>query len=584
MNKRDQDVLIALSTCQYMNQRDLAKRCKCSLGAVNASLQILLKEGYINEHTELTKKANDLLEAFSPKRAIILAAGFGIHQPPSYVQRPKPLLKVKGECLIERIIAQLKEAGINEIHIVVGFAKEQFEYLIDKYSVQLIVNPHYAEKNNLHSLALAKDYLENSYIIPADLWCKTNPFSAKELYSWYMVSDAQSTESSLRINRKQELAIIPYNAKGNIQIGISYIAKIDAEIIRQRLAEMVEDRRYQGSFWEETLYNGGKFIISAKLCSANDIVEINSFEDIQELNSNTAEVALLCASNILKVNEKDIRELTLLKRGQTNCSYRFEYNGSNYVIRIPTEKVDHLINHRSEAEVFRALAGTDISEKIMFHSGQDGLKISEYIANTHPCDPQNTNDIKKAMALLRRFHNLNIQASHSLDLFDAIKYYESLWGNDSSLYPDYDSVKKDIFSLKPFVEKWAEVKCLTHIDAVPENFLISDEENKVYLIDWEYAAMQDPHLDIAMFCLQALYSQAEVDKVIDIYFEGKCQKETRLKIYCYIAIGGLIWSNWCETEIRHGAEFGAYSIKQYRYAKEYFRIAQNEFKNNKEDL
>ena len=92
MNKRDQDVLIALSTCQYMNQRDLAKRCKCSLGAVNASLQILLKEGYINEHTEPTKKAKDLLEAFSPKRAIILAAGFGIHQPPSYDQRPKPLL------------------------------------------------------------------------------------------------------------------------------------------------------------------------------------------------------------------------------------------------------------------------------------------------------------------------------------------------------------------------------------------------------------------------------------------------------------------------------------------------------------
>ena len=96
--------------------------------------------------------------------------------------------------------------------------------------------------------------------------------------------------------------------------------------------------------------------------------------------------------------------------------------------------------------------------------------------------------------------------------------------------------------------------------------------------------MQDPHLDIAMFCLQALYDQKEIDSLIDIYFEGRCEKKTRIKIYCYIAIGGLLWSNWCESEIRHGAEFGAYSIKQYRYAKEYYKIAKKEMENFKEDL
>ena len=53
-----------------------------------------------------------------------------------------------GETLIERIIKQLHERGIQEIYIVVGFMKEKYEYLIDKYGVELVVNPEYAKKNN----------------------------------------------------------------------------------------------------------------------------------------------------------------------------------------------------------------------------------------------------------------------------------------------------------------------------------------------------------------------------------------------------------------------------------------------------
>ena len=112
--------------------------------------------------------------------------------------------------------------------------------------------------------------------------------------------------------------------------------------------------------------------------------------------------------------------------------------------------------------------------------------------------------------------------------------------------------------LKKYVQKNIEVKTLTHIDAVPDNFLFVEKDGKedIRLIDWEYAGMQDPHVDIAMFC--------------------------RIKIYCYIAIGGLLWSNWCEYKRTLGVEFGEYSLRQYRYAKEYYRIVQEELKKSKE--
>ena len=44
-------------------------------------------------------------------------------------------------------------------------------------------------------------------------------------------------------------------------------------------------------------------------------------------------------------------------------------------------------------------------------------------------------------------------------------------------------------------------------------------------------------------------------------------------IYALIAACGLLWSNWCEYKQHLGVEFGEYSLRQYRYAKEYYRYA-----------
>ena len=88
--------------------------------------------------------------------------------------------------------------------------------------------------------------------------------------------------------------------------------------------------------------------------------------------------------------------------------------------------------------------------------------------------------------------------------------------------------------------------------------------------------MQDPHVDIAMFGIYSLYNRSQMDQLIDFYFEEECSKELSIKIYCYIAICGLLWSNWCEYKRMCGVEFGEYAAKQYQYAKEYFDIVKSE--------
>ena len=139
--------------------------------------------------------------------------------------------------------------------------------------------------------------------------------------------------------------------------------------------------------------------------------------------------------------------------------------------------------------------------------------------------------------------------------------------------------KEKVLSLRTFVESKSNKKTLTHIDAVPDNFLFykrEDETEEVQLTDWEYAGMQDPHVDIAMFCIYSLYDREQVDQLIMLYFTEGCDVYVRIKIYAYIAICGLLWSNWCEYKRNLGVEFGEYSLRQYRYAKDYYKIVQEE--------
>ena len=151
--------------------------------------------------------------------------------------------------LIERIIEQLNEAGIFDISVVVGFMKEKFEYLIDKYDVTLIYNSMYSSKNNLHSLKIAADKLSNTYIIPCDIWCANNPFCRYELYSWYMVSNRTDGESEVRVSRKKELVICNDKQVGNLMIGIAYLTAEDSRRVRERLIEYDSEKKHTNSFW-----------------------------------------------------------------------------------------------------------------------------------------------------------------------------------------------------------------------------------------------------------------------------------------------------------------------------------------------
>lgn len=580
MNTAEIKIMNTLVQHSFTNQRELAAASGCSLGMVNRSLKNLIRSGYLTQDISLTETAEAAFQAGTAKNAIILAAGFGMRMVPINMETPKAFLEVHGQRLIERLIRQLHEAGIREIYVVVGFMKEQFEYLIDDFGVKLIVNPDYASKNNLHSLALALEYLDNSYIVPCDIWCRNNPFRCRDLRSWYMVSDSTKQHSQLRVTRTMELQRTA--SDGNTMVGISYLLREDSGVLAQRIRRMDGDERYRNSFWEEALFEKDRMMVDAEVVPSQDVVEINSYEQLRDLDSGSAQLQsrpLEIAAQSLHVQSSEICNITVLKKGMTNRSFLFQCRGKKYIMRIPGEGTDHMINRREEAAVYATIRDRRICDDILCIDPETGYKITAYLENAHSCDPQNPEDVRKCMDRLRKFHNLRLKVDHSFDIFGKIEFYESLWNGAPSVYRDYQQTKQQVFSLRPYLEAHATEKVLTHIDAVPDNFLFFTNDNgqeEIRLIDWEYAGMQDPHVDLAMFCIYALYDRSHVDALIDSYFTEGCDRETRRKIYGYIAACGLLWSNWCEYKRSLGVEFGEYSLRQYRYAKEYYRIFQEE--------
>lgn len=578
MNKQDRDVLRTILEHKYVNQRILSEKSGYSLGAVNKSMKALVYEGYLDEDQQLTEKARKEYDSCVPKNAIILAAGFGMRMVPINLATPKAFLEVNGEPLIERVIGQLHDAGIYDITVVVGFMKETFDYLIDAYGVELVFNKEYAGKNNLHTLSLAADRIGNTYIIPSDIRCESNPFSGHEMYSWYMVSDAADEDSEVRVNRKGELVKVPERSGGNAMIGLSYISREDAGTLINSIKEADASGAHDDDFWEFALYRGGKMMIPARVVSASDAVEINTYEQLRELDGESNHLKskeLDVIAGIFGVTPDDITDISVLKKGMTNRSFLFSVNGEKYIMRVPGEGSDQLVNRAQEAAVFRAISGRDLCDDPVYINPENGYKITRYLEGVRNCDPFDTGDLDRCMKKLKDFHAMHLEVEHSFDLFGHIEYYEELRGNSPSMYKDYQKTKANVMGLKEIIDGMEKDFCLTHIDAVPDNFLFCDDGNgeNLQLTDWEYAGMEDPHVDIAMFAIYAMYDRECVDRLIDIYFEGGCDRAVRAKIYCYVAACGLLWSNWCEYKHNLGVEFGEYSLKQYRYAKDYCRYA-----------
>ena len=225
------------------------------------------------------------------KRAIILAAGKGTRLRPITNNIPKPLIEVNGVKMIESIIESLHYNGIYEIYVVVGYLKEKFKVIQNKYQdIIIIENPDYNCCNNISSLYVARNYIEDCFILDADqiIYNKEilNPNFEKSGYSCSKVKN-YSNEWILHTENKN---IVSCDRNGGTSgwrlFSLSRWSKQDGRKLKKYLEIEFKEKNEKQLFWDDIALfcYPREFDLQIYEINDSDIVEIDNLDELIELD------------------------------------------------------------------------------------------------------------------------------------------------------------------------------------------------------------------------------------------------------------------------------------------------------------
>ena len=250
--------------------------------------------------------------------------------------------------------------------------------------------------------------------------------------------------------------------------------------------------------------------------------------------------------------------------GMTNQNYLVKTTSNQYIVKFFGKGTDKLIDRQNEKYNLELLKDLKLDVENYLFDIEAGIKVNQYIENA---ETLNFNTIKtkfeKIAPILQTIHASGKELKGEFAPFEEIKKYESLIQGEIS-YPNYEVVRKSVFSLKDQLEEIGMDKKSCHIDLVPENF-IEGSDGHLYLIDWEYSSMNDPMWDLAALFLESEFTSAEEEDFLS-HYESDKTPVSREKIRIYKILQDIIWSLWTIYKEENGADFGDYGISRYNRA------------------
>jgi len=501
---------------------------------------------------------------------------------------PYPLLPFEGsQCLIDRTLNLLKEVGIRRILIVVGFREDLFIKYADD-NVQLIKAENYEFSASMASLASAQELIDKDFLlVEGDTF-----FEKKVLEELVNVKEGNcmvATEESGSGDEcyiESQSGFITKITKDKHRIcryegELLGVSRISLDTYHKMLDLWKRSTNsylnYEYVLMDVTSPLDRPFIFFKNLIWG----DVDCPEDFKRLKEVTSRVLRRKEDPFDKENlqqylteifpGKDVTRAEIIQiGGMSNKNFRVNFEGRSYVLRVPGNGSDGMVERTNEE--FNAIAGCrmGVNSEIRYFNAKTGIKLADYVENAETLNSatiKRHDNLKKIAEIYHKIHDAHVRLKNEFNLFQEIEKYDMLLDKcQGQMYDGWDTFKPQVMALEDKLNTMGVEMCPCHDDAVPENF-IKAEDGTIYLIDWEYSGMNDPMADFAALFLESDFTEEERDYFLKKYYGDNIPVGTNERILCYEVLWDTLWSQWTVIKEAAGDDFGSYGIDRYNRAK-----------------
>ena len=255
--------------------------------------------------------------------------------------------------------------------------------------------------------------------------------------------------------------------------------------------------------------------------------------------------------------------------GMSNFNYKVLFGNKSYVLRIPGNGADGMVERENEELNSMLAQKMGIHPTIEYFNRKTGIKLVDYIENAETLNPtsiQEASNLKQIAAIYRTLHNSRVRERNDFNIFHEIDKYNFLMEKSGAkMYENNRGGDSRVIALEHRLNQMGVDLKPCHNDGVPENF-IKDVNGKIYLIDWEYSGMNDPVAELAALFLESEFSKESQDIVLEHYFEGKIPADLPERLLIYQVLWDYLWAQWTVIKEAKGDDFGGYGRMRFERA------------------